>query len=105
MTPDLTQELQQISLDLRSAVEKQDYAAAQSILIRQRVLLTELDLNDAQAREYGLQTQQLLEWALMMAKLQRSHQETTLAAVNRRQQANEHYAAVSQTRDALQWEG
>lgn len=105
MTPNLAQELQQISLDLKSAVEKQDYATAQSILVRQRVLLTDLDLNDEQAREYGLQSQQLLEWALMMAKLQRSHQETALAAVNRRQQADQRYAAASQKRDALQWEG
>ena len=105
MTTNFARDFEQIASDLRSAIERQDYEAAQSLLVKQRRLLTGLDINHEQAREYGLQTQQLLEWALMMAKLQRSHQETALAAVNRGQQTDERYLSTLQPLHAGQWEG
>jgi hypothetical protein len=87
-------EIEHSFVALRAAVEDKRYEDVHTLLRNQRPLFEKLNYNDPEALDLLKQGQDLTNWALTMARVQRSHMERSYARLARLSRLDKRYFAV-----------
>lgn len=76
---------------LRRAMEERRYTAAQALLAEQRELFAQLDIDDREACELFQRAQELIGWALTLARVQHAHAERAFTSMLKLKQLDAGY--------------